>query len=69
MGAKQGDPGTGQGVMGAHSGAMVGETEKTEMGEGHGKTGRSSRFSSTDSRGHPRHQGAVGLDHWSRNQK
>ena len=55
--------------MGVHSGAMVGETEKTEMGEGHGKTGRSSRFSSTDSRGHPRHQGAVGLDHWSRNQK
>lgn len=30
--------------MGAHSGAMVGGMEKTEMGKGHGKTGRSSRF-------------------------
>lgn len=54
MGAKQGDPGTDQGVMGAHSGAMVGGMEKTEMGEGHGKTGRSSRFSFTDAGGAPK---------------
>lgn len=28
--------------------------EKTEMGEGHGKTGRSSRFSFTDAGGAPK---------------